>query len=35
MDSEASRKCLSEPFNIDLMIETLFTHMHDTQLGAP
>ena len=35
MDSEASRKCLSEPFNIDLMIETLFTHMRDAQLGAP
>ena len=35
LDSETNRKRLSESFNIDLPIETLFTHVHEIQLQAP
>lgn len=35
LDSETNRKRLSEPFNIDLPIETLFTHVREIQLQAP
>ena len=35
LDSKTNRIRLSKPFNIDLPIETLFTHVREIQLQAP